>query len=161
MMKELVELLKNRKMTIASCESLTAGLFTSRIAEVPGASAVLLGGIVTYATSVKEGLVHVDRAIVETHGVISDACAKAMAENTRSLLGADLCVSFSGNAGPACMEGKPAGCVYGALAFEGGCRTYHFQIEHASRNEVRERVVAAMRDQIIAFLKEERETDNG
>src|SRR5699024_6542110 len=50
MMKELVELLKNRKMTIASCESLTAVLFTSRIAEVPGASAVLLGGIVTYAT---------------------------------------------------------------------------------------------------------------
>ena len=52
MMKELVELLKNRKMTIASCESLTAGLFTSRIADDPGSSAVLVGGCVAYATRV-------------------------------------------------------------------------------------------------------------
>ncbi|MFR9119210.1 MAG: hypothetical protein ACLVJX_10135 [Merdibacter sp.] len=77
----------------------------------------------------------------------------------RSLLGADLCVSFSGNA--TCVHGRKAGrlCVR-CTGIRRGCRM-HFQIDHASRNEVRERVVAAMRDQIIAFLKEERETDNG
>ena len=52
-MKELVQILKEKGMTIGSCESLTAGLFTSRMAEVPGASAVLKGGIVTYQTPIK------------------------------------------------------------------------------------------------------------
>ena len=103
-MKELVELLKEKKLTIASCESLTAGLFSSRIAEIPGASNVLVGAIVTYATRIKEEIVHVDPKIIEQEGVVSAACAKAMAENTRKLLQADLCVSFTGNAGPACMR---------------------------------------------------------
>ncbi|WP_328585273.1 CinA family protein [Merdibacter massiliensis] len=160
-MKELVELLKEKKLTIASCESLTAGLFSSRIAEIPGASNVLVGAIVTYATRIKEEIVHVDPKIIEQEGVVSAACAKAMAENTRKLLQADLCVSFTGNAGPACMEEQPAGSVYCALASAKGCQSYHFQIDHADRNEVRERVVQAMRDQVILFLKKEQEIENG
>lgn len=159
-MEELVKRLTEKGWTIASCESLTAGLFTSTIAEVPGASQVLVGGIVTYATRIKEEIVHVDHKIIMEDGVVSAACAKAMAENTRNLLGADLCVSFTGNAGPSCMEDEPAGSVYCALASEKGCRTFHFQME-GSRNEVRHRVVDAMREQVILFLNEEQEIENG
>lgn len=152
-MEELVALLKKQNKTIASCESLTAGLFTSCIARVPGASAVLLGGVVTYATDIKARVVGVDEEIIQNEGVVSEQCAAAMAANTRALMQADLCVSFTGNAGPSCMEGKPAGCVYCALADETGTQTFHFQFDDADRNEVRERVVEAMRDVLVAYLK--------
>ena len=115
-MKELVQMLKENGMTIGSCESLTAGLFTSRMAEVPGASAVLKGGIVTYHTQIKETVAQVSHEVIRDHGVISAECAREMAEHVRRLLDVDLCVSFTGNAGPDCMEGKPAGTVYCALA---------------------------------------------
>ena len=78
-MKELVQILKEKGMTIGSCESLTAGLFTSRMAEVPGASAVLKGGIVTYQTPIKEMVAHVSHEIIQEYGVISAECAEAMA----------------------------------------------------------------------------------
>ena len=63
-MKELVQMLKENGMTIGSCESLTAGLFTSRMAEVPGASAVLKGGIVTYHTQIKETVAQVKSSAI-------------------------------------------------------------------------------------------------
>lgn len=153
-MKELVELLMKKGWTIASCESLTAGLFASRIAEVPGASNVLIGGIITYATRIKEEIVHVDEKIIDAYGVVSAPCAQAMAENTRDLLKADLCVSFTGNAGPSCMEGKPAGTIYCAIASASSVKVYHFQLK-GERNEVRNQVVDAMCERVILFLKEE------
>lgn len=96
-MKALIERLKKDRLTIGSCESLTAGLFASTIAEVSGASAVLKGGIVTYWTECKVNVVHVREEIVEKYGVVSAPCAKEMAEKARLLLDVDLCVSFSGN----------------------------------------------------------------
>ena len=81
-------------------------------------------------------------------------CAREMAEHVRRLLDVDLCVSFTGNAGPDCMEGKPAGTVYCALAAEGGCETWHFHFAHASRNAVRSRVVDEMVLRIKSYLNE-------
>ena len=74
-MKALIERLKKDRLTIGSCESLTAGLFVSTIAEVSGASAVLKGGIVTYWTECKVNVVHVREEIVEKYGVVSAPCA--------------------------------------------------------------------------------------
>ncbi len=85
-MKALIERLKKDRLTIGSCESLTAGLFASTIAEVSGASAVLKGGIVTYWTECKVNVVHVREEIVEKYGVVSAPCAKEMAEKARLLL---------------------------------------------------------------------------
>ena len=79
-MKALIERLKKDRLTIGSCESLTAGLFASTIAEVSGASAVLKGSIVTYWTECKVNVVHVREEIVEKYGVVSAPCAKEMAE---------------------------------------------------------------------------------
>lgn len=154
-MQELVKLLRRKNKTIGSCESLTAGLFTSLLAEVPGASAVLKGGIVSYQTQIKERVVHVDEKLIRQYGVISAECAAAMAQQARVLLDVDLCVSFTGNAGPSAMEGKPAGCVYCALADERGCTVYAYQFHHASRNTVRQKVVEAMKQNVIEYLKKE------
>ena len=79
-MKELVQILKEKGMTIGSCESLTAGLFTSRMAEVPGASAVLKGGIVTYHTQIKETVAQVSHEVIRDHGFSMWICACPLPE---------------------------------------------------------------------------------
>lgn len=155
-MEELIKLLKEKHLTIGSCESLTAGLFSASIASIPGASSVLKGGIVTYQTSVKETLVGVDKEVIAQEGVISIACAKEMAQKTRVLLDSDICVSFSGNAGPTMMEQKPAGYVCCAVAFKKDVFTYDFQFS-GTRNEVRVQVVNTMIKKIIDILIDEKE----
>lgn len=127
-MKALIERLKRDGLTIGSCESLTAGLFASTIAEVSGASAVLKGGIITYWTECKVNVVHVSEEVVRQYGVVSAQCAREMAEKARVLLDVDVCVSFTGNAGPDTMEGKPAGLVYCAIADRTHTKVYEFQL---------------------------------
>lgn len=159
-MKDVVEALKERNLTIGSCESLTAGLFASTIAEVSGASAVLKGGIITYWTSCKINVVHVDEEVVATYGVISAPCAKEMAEKARALLDVDICVSFTGNAGPDAMEGKPAGRIYCAIATPKQTYGYEFQLS-GTRNEVRKEVVMRMGEEVLHIIKSQEGEEDG
>lgn len=151
-MKELLSLLKEKGWTLGSCESLTAGLFTAHFAEQSGASAVLKGGIVTYQSDVKINAIHVSSALIDQYGVVSEPCAIAMAKQAKKLLQCDLCVSFTGNAGPTVMENKPVGCVYCAVAFQEETYAYHFQLS-GSRNEIREQVISCMVQELIRFIK--------
>ena len=150
-MKALIERLKKDRLTIGSCESLTAGLFASTIAEVSGASAVLKGGIITYWTECKVNVVHVSEEVVRQYGVVSAQCAREMAEKARVLLDVDVCVSFTGNAGPDTMEGKPAGLVYCAIANHTHTKVYEFQLAQ-KRNALRKDLVEEMGRQVIRFL---------
>ena len=150
-MKALIERLKRDGLTIVSCESLTAGLFASTIAEVSGASAVLKGGIITYWTECKVNVVHVSEEVVRQYGVVSAQCAREMAEKARVLLDVDVCVSFTGNAGPDTMEGKPAGLVYCAIADHTHTKVYEFQLAQ-KRNALRKELVEEMGRQVIRFL---------
>ncbi|MBB5182270.1 CinA family protein [Catenisphaera adipataccumulans] len=152
--KELITICTAKHCTISSCESLTAGLFTSAVASVPGASAVLKGGVVTYFTELKEKLVHVPAELVHTYGAVSEECAAAMARNTRELTDSDYCVSFTGNAGPDTMEGKPAGRVYCAIASKRGVKPFMFQCDAMTRNEVRQYVVDRMAEELLKEVKE-------
>lgn len=151
-MKELVALLKERNLTIGCCESLTAGLFASKIAEVSGASAVLKGALVTYQNEIKIKVAHVEKEIIDTYGVISEECAIAMAKHALELLSCDLCVSFTGNAGPSAMEGKPAGLVYCAIAGPMGLQTYRFLLK-LERNQLREELVQQMCENVIRYIQ--------
>ena len=98
-MKELVSLLRKEKLTIGSAESLTGGLFASEIVAVPHASEVFLGSIVSYANSVKEDVLSIDKDVIYKHGVISEQVVRLMAQHASELLKTDITVSFSGNAG--------------------------------------------------------------
>lgn len=150
-MQELIALLKAKNLTIGSCESFTAGLFCASLASVSGASAVLKGGIVTYATCIKTDVVHVNAEIVEQYGVISKECAIEMAKKAKQLLDVDICVSFTGNAGPSAMEGKPAGEVYCAIAYGKDITAYKLQIKE-ERNKVREEAVRIMCQKLCELL---------
>ncbi|MCU1536838.1 MAG: competence/damage-inducible protein cinA [Humibacillus sp.] len=117
---ELVGLLTRRGETVACAESLTAGLVSASIADVPGASAVLLGGLVTYAARLKIELLGVPASVIDAVGTVDPAVAVAMAEGVRARLGATWGLATTGVAGPGPAEGKPAGTVHVAVAGPSG-----------------------------------------
>lgn len=113
---EVVAVLGRRSLTLATAESITGGGLGAVVTAVPGASSVYAGGVVSYATRVKQDLLDVPAGLVARDGVVSAACAEVMAEAVRRVVGADLGVSATGVAGPEPQEGKPVGLVYVAVA---------------------------------------------
>ncbi|QCW99279.1 competence/damage-inducible protein A [Aggregatimonas sangjinii] len=89
-----------KKMTLATAESCTGGKIAEQITSVPGASAFFKGSVVSYATETKQDVLHVPKAMIETHSVVSEEVAMAMAMNVRKLLKTDFAISTTGNAGP-------------------------------------------------------------
>ncbi|CAI2196217.1 19380_t:CDS:1, partial [Funneliformis geosporum] len=94
-MKCLIELLTKQNLTLASCESLTGGLFATMFTEIAGVGQVFKGGLVVYSNEAKTKLVKVSQKTLQEQGAISAQCAKEMASNTRQLLGTDLAISFT------------------------------------------------------------------
>ncbi|WP_373044363.1 CinA family nicotinamide mononucleotide deamidase-related protein [Vulgatibacter sp.] len=112
-----LQALRGRGWRVCFAESLTAGLAASLLADAPGASDVLLGSSVTYATGLKERWLGVPHELIEREGAVSEACARAMAEGALVASGADVAVSLTGYAGPeGGEEGRPAGTVFAAVA---------------------------------------------
>jgi PncC family amidohydrolase len=107
--------LRERGATVATAESLTGGQLAAAITAVPGASAAYLGGVVSYATAVKVAVLGVPQELVDTDGVISPACALAMARGAARLTGAAWALATTGVAGPDRQEDHPAGTVHVAV----------------------------------------------
>jgi nicotinamide-nucleotide amidase len=116
--------LRERRATITTAESVTGGLVARMLCEVPGASEVFRGGLVTYSDAWKRDALGVPAALLEEHGAVSEAVARAMAEGARRRSGADLAVATTGVAGPGPDDrGVPAGTVHVAVA--SAARTAH------------------------------------
>lgn len=153
-MQEKVELmvqrLKELNITLAAAESLTGGLFSSTLTSIPGVSKIFKGAAITYQNEVKHSLLNVPYDLINTYGVVSKEVAKAMAEGATKMQ-ADLTVSFTGNAGPDVMEGKPVGLVYIGLKFKGF--TYTFEVHlSGTRNEIRKQCVEKAVDKILELI---------
>jgi nicotinamide-nucleotide amidase len=112
-------LLQRRHETLATAESITGGRLAAALTGVPGASRSYLGGVVAYATSVKEALLGVPEALVAEHGVISAQCALAMARGAVRATGAAWAVATTGVAGPDRQEGHAPGTVHVGLVGPG------------------------------------------
>lgn len=112
----LIDELRSRNQTISFCESLTAGLAAATLADVPGASDVLVGGLVTYSAALKTSLADVPADLIEREGVVSAAVAREMARGARRVCGSDWAVALTGVAGPDEQGGMPAGTVWIGLA---------------------------------------------
>lgn len=105
---------------VAAAESLTGGLVCAALTSVPGASAVVRGGVVVYATDLKTSLAAVPAGLLDRCGPVSPEVASAMADGVRLRLGAELGVATTGVAGPDPQDGHPPGTVHVALAGAGG-----------------------------------------
>ena len=97
---QVVRQFTEKGMTLGTAESLTAGLIAATVADVSGASAVLMGGVVSYDPRVKHEVLGVSQEVIDTVGVVSEACALQMASGARNLLKVDVALSATGVAGP-------------------------------------------------------------
>jgi nicotinamide-nucleotide amidase len=113
----VVRELTARRQTLATAESCTGGLLAHRLTNVPGASAVFFGGVVSYANEAKQDFLGVPAELLREHGAVSEPVARAMADGARRRSGTDFALSVTGIAGPAGgTEAKPVGTVFIGLA---------------------------------------------
>jgi PncC family amidohydrolase len=111
-MQVLVDLLKLTKTSICTCESFTGGMFASQLCNIASVSEVYRGSIVAYSRQVKKDVLKIDPALLDEYGTVSVECVKEMALKTRDLLKADICLAFTGIAGPDSVEDKAIGLYY-------------------------------------------------
>ena len=148
----LIQALTERHLTVATCESLTGGMICAALVDVPGASKVVRGGLITYQTDVKTLLADVAEGLIARYGVVSAEVAKAMAKGTREKLHADIAVSATGMASPGGEADPPAGTVFVGLASERGVRAIplHLTGDRLSiRQQTVEQAIMAIMEDIV------------
>ena len=110
-------LCREKHLTLSAAESCTGGLIAKRLTDLPGASQVFLGGVVSYTNGVKQHALGVPASLLEAYGAVSAPVARAMAVGVRVLTGSDLALSVTGLAGPDGDDrGNPVGTVFTALS---------------------------------------------
>jgi nicotinamide-nucleotide amidase len=119
--KSLLDICTRKKLTLATAESCTGGLVAAAISEIPGSSAVLDRGFVTYSNEAKQQMLGVTPATIDVYGAVSRECAEEMAKGALAHASVDLAVSITGIAGPTgAVPGKPIGLVYFCAASRSG-----------------------------------------
>mgnify|MGYP000863033773 FL=1 len=141
-----------RGETIACAESLTGGALTARLIDVPGASRVVRGGIIAYASDVKAVLLGVPAARLASHGTVDPQVAAAMAQGVCRVLDSDWGVATTGVAGPEPSEGKRVGTAYIAVVRAGNDPVVHELHLEGNRGKIRAAVVEAALEFIDAAL---------
>lgn len=155
--ERVLELLRSQGRTLAVAESLTGGLLADAFVRVPGASAVLVGGVVAYATPVKHSLLGVDAELLGARGPVDPEVARQMADGVRRAVAvdgrpADVGVSTTGVAGPEGQGGKPPGTVWVGVAV-GDRLVAHGATLVGDRAEVREATVALAVEALLDALR--------
>lgn len=150
-MRTLVETLIKKNLTIASCESFTVGQFGACLGSVSGASKTYKGTLVTYQTVIKTEALKVDRQLVQTYGVVSEPIAREMCLKGKTYFDADICVSFTGNAGPEAMEGKPVGLIYIGINFLGQITTFEYRLI-GTRSFIQKQAVQIATEKLLDML---------
>lgn len=151
--EEAVALACRQGVALGTAESLTAGLIASTLAEVPGASAALMGGVVSYDPRIKHELLGVSQAVLDGPGAVSEPCARQMAEGARNVLRVDIALSATGLAGPAGGTPEtPVGTVFIGCAHARGTQVteHHFT---GDRQAVRRQAAAAALQALLTALR--------
>ena len=150
------KLLRERGLTLSAAESCTGGLIAKRMTDLPGASNVFRGGVVSYTDGVKHAALGVPEALLEEYGAVSEPVARAMAEGCKKLCGSSLAVSVTGVAGPDTDDrGNEVGTVYIALAGAGETRCQKLVCGRGrGRDRVRTAAASHALDMIRRYLLE-------
>ena len=148
---DIVSVLAGRGETLAVAESLTGGALAAAVVDVPGASAVLRGGVIAYATDLKHLLLGVDDGLLAREGAVHPEVARQMADGARRRLGATWALATTGVAGPDRQDGKPPGTVHVAVAGPDGIAVASMALP-GDRAQVRSATVVAALDLLARAL---------
>ncbi len=151
---EAVRILKDKKLTVSAAESCTGGLLSAYLTAVPGVSSVYELGVTSYSCRVKNEVLGVGKATLDTFGAVSEAAAREMAEGVRKKANADFGVSVTGVAGPDGSEGHDPGLVYIAVSGKGGTTVKKLDIDPVNRDYVRSEAVKNALELLINTVKE-------
>lgn len=147
---EIIDIAKKQKVMIATAESCTGGMVAAALTDIPGSSAVMERGFVTYTNAAKAEMLGVFAATLEAHGAVSEEVAAEMATGARAHAPVQLTVSITGIAGPGGSEFKPEGRVCFGVADTRGVHTETKEFGALGREVVRRRA----RDHALALLLE-------
>ena len=150
----LLDQLAESGETVAVAESLTGGLVCSTLITPPGASRVVVGGIVAYQTDVKASVLHVSDSLLAERGAVDPDVALAMARNVRTQFGATIGIATTGVAGPDPQDGTAVGTVFVALVGDRGELVREFAFD-GSRDDIRHHTVGASLRLLESFLRAE------
>ncbi len=153
----LLHALEARGWSLAVAESLTGGAVCARLVEVPGASRVLRGGVVAYATDLKAGLLGVAPALLAERGAVDPDVAAAMAGGVRARLRADVGLATTGVAGPDPQDGHAPGEVHVAVATPDAVRVASWRLP-GDRPAVRGATVTRLLGLALEALGEQERT---
>lgn len=150
---QVVAALVARGLTVATAESLTGGGVCAALTGVPGASQVVRGGVVAYASDVKAQVLGVDAGLLAASGAVDPQVAVQLALGARRVLRADVGVGTTGVAGPDPCDGMPVGTVFVAVALGEATRVRRLELGPAGEREaIREASVAAALELVLAEL---------
>ena len=151
--KRIIDILADAKKTIVTAESCTGGMIASALTDIPGASAAVYGGYVTYANSAKSRMIHVQARLIRDYGAVSNQVARAMADGARNTARADYAVAVTGIAGPdGGSDKKPIGLVYVAVSSELATVVIEHRFGDLGRDEIRKASVKAALDLVLQVL---------
>ncbi len=148
---ETVKAALDQGLTVATAESLTAGMVSAVLADTPGASGMLQGGVVAYQNTVKTGVLGVPAALLAAVGSVDADVAAAMAAGARTALGADIGVATTGVAGPDEHDGKAVGAVFVGIATADGTAAFEYAFS-GNRAEIRGQACGAALERLLEAL---------
>ena len=148
---EAVKNALDRGLTVATAESLTAGMVSAILADTAGASGMLQGGVVAYQNSVKVDVLGVSAELLAAAGSVDGEVAAAMAAGVRAALGSDVGVATTGVAGPEEHDGKAVGTVYIGVATADGTESFDYGFS-GNRAEIRGQACGAALERLLAAL---------
>ncbi|MGB8001028.1 MAG: competence/damage-inducible protein A, partial [Anaerobacillus sp.] len=137
--KEASALMRERGWSLSTAESLTGGMFSQELTDLPGASSLFYGGVVCYSNEVKQEI-GVSNETLEAYGAVSEECAIELAKSVKARYKTDVGISFTGVAGPDPSEGKEPGTVYIGVASPSGEKVISLQLA-GNRDAIRKRTV--------------------
>jgi nicotinamide-nucleotide amidase len=150
--EEIINIMREKKLTLGTVESATGGLIAHLITSVPGSSDVFQGSVVSYSNRIKKKITGVRDVTLESYGAVSAQVARAMAKGGRKILGVDICVADTGIAGPGgATPGKPVGLFYLGLSHKDGTFTKK-QLFKGTREENKQYAAQAALMLVMEYL---------
>ena len=154
MLEEIAKILIDKNLTVATTESCTGGLLSSKFTDVSGSSAFVHLNFVTYSNEAKHKILGVSKDTLDKYGAVSKECSFEMAQGLHSVTGADICISTTGIAGPTGgSDEKPVGLMYSTIYTPNKSETFKVLLDsNIERVTMKEEFVKAVLEKVYTFL---------